>query len=256
MVSRIFQATAIRAYSWLKELCSSTFEGKQGRGENYHAFVAENVHQWNQALNEYAQGWVDMTAFCKRYDTKAPVNTYIVSMGTLPSLGVNLRSGEIGIGAWANKPTSMTYQEACDAIGISKGDVLMIIGLDANEISGEILRTELAKIVMQPADGDMTKQFINDTTQKINDPHPMTTDNFTIRITNQGGMVKFSFLAYFGTIVREHDDGTMKRYSTQHIIERHSISAPTTLSDAVKSWWQTPAKGKYLNKAERQLNIN
>lgn len=240
----------------MKELCSGSFEGKQGRGDNYHAFVAENVNRWNQMLNDYAQGWSGMISFCKRYDTKALINSYVVSNGTLPSLLVNLRSGEIGVAAWANKPASMTYQEACDASGISKGDVLMIIGLEANEQNGEIRRTELAKIVMQPADGDMTKQFIDNTTQKINEPHPLTTENFTIRITNQGGMIKLTFLAYYGTIVREHDDGDMKRYSTQQIIERHSISAPTTLGDAVKSWWQTPAKGKYLNKAARQLNID
>ena len=256
MVSRVFQATAIRAYSWLKELCSGTFEGKNGRGENYHAFVAENVNQWNKTLNDYAQGWQDMTAFCKRYDAKAQINAYLVSNGTLPTLGVIMRSGGVGFGTWANKPASMTYQEACDSISISKGDVLLIIGIQANEVSGEILKTEFARIVMQPADGDMSKPFIDSTTHKINDPHPMTTDNFTITITSQGGFIVFTWQAYWGTIVREHDDGIMKRYSAQKIIFRHTPTAPTTLSEAVKSWWQTPAKGKYLNKAERQLHID
>lgn len=256
MVSRIFQATAIRAYAWMKELCSGTFEGKQGKGENYHAFVAENVHQWNDALNDYAQGWQYITAFCRHYDSKAPINTYQVSNGTLPTLGIRLNSGGVGFYAWANKPASMTYQEACDAIGISAGDVLLIIGIQADEVSGIILRTELAKIKMQPADGDMSKPFINGTTQKINDPHPLTTDNFTITITNQGGFINFNWKSYWGTIVREHDDGIMKRYSPQKIVYRHTPSAPTNLGDAVKSWWQTPAKGKYLNKAARQLTID
>lgn len=197
-----------------------------------------------------------MISFCKRYERKTPINAYVVSDGTMAPIGVVLRNGGIIVQAWASKPATMTYQEACDAIGISKGDVLNIIVIDVDEQNGEIKKVELGKIVMQPGDGDISKQFIDTTTHKINDPHPMTTNNFSISITTQGGVIKFSFPIYFGTIVLEHDDGEIKRFSRNEIILRHTPSAPTTLGDAIKSWWQTPAKGKYLNQAERQLTIN
>ena len=256
MVQRIFQATCLRAYSMLKDICDHSFEGKQGKRENFGQFIKENRARMTDKLNGYASGWQALPGYNKRNQREMLYNDFIIADGTLPKVDYGLYDGDVMLRAYKGTNYNFTYQDLVDALEAQRGDEITILQLGYNSQSGVITKVKKARIILEPDNGNMTEQFADGTTQYINHPNPLNQGNPKIQPSNRGLRIKTGIFSECGAVILSRWEDDMWKRSFSNIIILRPISNPTTLGNAVKSWWQTPAKGKYLNKAERQLHID
>jgi hypothetical protein len=256
MVQRVFQATCLHAYSMLKDICDHSFEGKQGKRENFGQFMKENRARMTEKLNGYALGWQSLPGYSLRNMRQMLYNNFIVADGTLQKVEYIGYGGYIRLMAYRGTNYNFTYQDLVDAIGGQKGDEISIIQLVFNEQSGVITKINKARIILEPDNGNMNEQFANADTKYINHPNGLNDGNPKIEVSNQGLGFNFGIWSECGAIIQSRFENGMWKRSFADIYLRNPITNPTTLGEAVKSWWQTPAKGKYLNKAERQLHID
>lgn len=258
MVQRVFQATCLRAYSMLKDICDHSFEGKQGKRENFGQFMKENRAMMIEKLNGYASGWELLPGYGLRNMRQMLYNDFIIANGTLPKLAYKAfkAAGDMVLSDVKFTNYEFTYQDLCNAIGAERGDELSYVQLNINASNGSISDVQMARIILEPNGGNMDVPFMNGTTQRVNDPNIknegdvlLNPYNLGLRFRLRGGSLCGAF------ILSRFEDGVWKR-SFAPLYSLYDITHPSTLGDAVKSWWQTPSKGKYLNKAERQLYID
>ena len=256
MVQRVFQATCLRAYSMLKDICDHSFEGKQGKRENFGQFMRENRAMMTETLNGYASGWELLPGYNLRYQRQMLYNEFILANGTLPKVEYIGYGGFMRIRAYRGTNYNFTYQDLVDAMGGQRGDEITVVQLVINQQSGILTKIKKARVILEPDNGNMNEQFADAVTKYINHPNVMNEGNPKIEVSSQGLGFNLGVISECGTIIQSRFENGMWKRSFANIFIRNAITNPTTLGDAVKSWWQTPAKGKYLNKAERQLHID
>lgn len=256
MVQRVFQATCLRAYSMLKGICDHSFEGKQGKRENFGQFIKENRARMTEKLNGYAAGWESLPGYSLRNMRQLVYNDFIISDGTLPRIDVFANVGLIKLSAFRVNSYNFSYQDLVDALHAKKGDELTILQCSLNTSTGIISEIAKIRIILEPNNGDMTELFADSGTQKVNKPNALNEGNPDVRPSSQGLGFAFGISSTCGAAILSRWEDDMWKRSFAYLYLLSSIQNPTTLGDAVKSWWQTPAKGKYLNKAERQLHID
>lgn len=256
MVQRVFQATCTKGYSWLKDICDHSFEGKQGKRENFGEFIKLNRGKMNEILNDFASGWQNLKGYNLKGQLEMLYFPFIISNGTLPFVEVFGNAGLILLRAWRGTDYNFTYQNLVDALGAKKGDQLTILEFNSEATTGIINKIKKIRIILEPNNGNMDELFANSETTFVNKPNAKNEGNPKIQPSREGLGFNVDINAKGGAaILSRYEDGMWKRsYATLHI--RVNPSSPSTLGDAVKSWWQTPAKGKYLNQAERQLSRN
>ena len=81
MVQRAYMATAMRAYSALKEICDHSYEGIAYGQKSMNYFVYENTRMLRSAAPN-----VNLSIF----KGNSVCNAYIISKGTLPPIAVNV----------------------------------------------------------------------------------------------------------------------------------------------------------------------
>lgn len=256
MVQRVFQATCVKAYSRLKDICDHSFEGKQGKRQNFGEFIKLNRNKMNELLDDFANGWKNLGGYNFRGQLDFLYFPYIIANGTLPFVEVFPNGGLILLRAYRSTNYNFSYQTLVDALQAKKGDQLTILQCTYNTTTGVISKIDKIRIILEPSNGNMDEMFADSTTHLVNKPNVKNEGNPTVQPTSQGLGFNFDILSGCGAaILSRFEDGMWKRsYAILYI--RNVVSNPTTLGDAVRSWWQTPAKGQYLNKAERQLTIN
>lgn len=258
MVQRVFQATCLRAYSMLKDICDHSFEDKLGKRENFGQFMKENRAMMTEKLNGYASGWKLLAGYNQRNQRKMLVNDFIIANGTLPKLNYRSNGAAEDMFMTDIKYTNydFTYKDLCNAIGANKGDELTYVQLDINTLNGSINNVQFARIILEPSGGDMNVPFVNSETNQVNEPNVMNKGKVSLYPYNLGLRFRINRGSMCGAfILSRFENGIWKR-SFAPLYSLYDITHPSTLGDAVKSWWQTPSKGKYLNKAERQLYID
>lgn len=256
VVQRVFQATCLRAYSTLKDICDHSFEGKQGKRENFGQFMKENRARMTEKLNGYASGWEALPGYSLRNMRQMLYNDFIVADGTIPKVDYGLYDGDVILKAYKGTNYNFTYQDLVDALEAQKGDEITILQLKYDNQSGVITKVKKARIILEPNNGNMNEQFADATTMYINHPNPLNQGNPKIQPSNRGIRIKTGLFSECGAVILSRWEDDMWKRSFSDIIILHPITNPYTLGDAVKSWWQTPEKGKYLNKAKRQLTID
>lgn len=254
MVQRVFQATCTKGYSWLKDICDHAFEGKQGKRENFGEFIKLNRGKMNEIFNDFASGWQNLGGYNKKGQLEMLYFPYIIAKGTLPQLEIyDSAAGHILLTALKQANYNFTYQDLVNAIGAKKGDELTIIQCAYDNKTGIITKVLKARIILEPNGGDMNQLFADSATARVNKPNERNEGNPLVQPLNVGLGFKLGISSGVGSaILSRYEDGVWKR-SFAYLFKRSQVSNPFTLGDAVKSWWQTPAKGKYLNQAERQL---
>lgn len=256
MVQRVFQATCARGYSWLKDICDHSFEGKQGKRENFGEFIKLNRGKMNEILNDYASGWQNLEGYNLKGQLEMLYFPFIISNGTLPFVEVLGIGGFISLKAWRGSGYNFTYQNLVDALRAKKGDQLTILQCSFNSKTGIINKINKIRIILEPDNGNMDELFANSETKFVNKPNAKNEGNPKVVPSGQGLSFDFGIFSECGAaILSRYEDGMWKR-SFASLYIRNVPSSLSTLGDAVKSWWLTQAKGKYLNQAERQLSIN
>lgn len=256
MVQRVFQATCLRAYSMLKDICDHSFEGKQGKRENFGQFMKENRARMTEKLNGYAAGWESLPGYSLRNMRQMLCNDFIVANGTIPKVNYGMWSGRFMLRDIRKGNFNFSYQDVVEALNAEKGDQITLMQMAYNGESGIISQVKIARIILEPNNGDMNEQFADETTGYINKPNQLNIGNPTIEPSNVAMRVFMNIGGVCGAVILSRYENGMWKRSFADLFIGDPITNPSTLGDAVKSWWQTPAKGKYLNKAERQLHID
>lgn len=256
MVQRVFQATCVRAYSWLKDLCDHSFEGLQGKRQNFGEFVKLNRASMQKLLNDFANGWENLGGYNLKGQLDMLYFPYIIANGTLPFMEVYGERGLILLRAYRGSDYNFSYQTLVDALDAKKGDQLTILQCAYNTTTGVISKISKIRIILEPSNGNMDEMFADGSTHLVNLPNEKNEGTPIVMPSRSGLGFDFGISSACGAaILSRFDNGVWKRsFATLYI--RNGISNPTTLGQAVRSWWQTPDKGQYLNKAERQLTIN
>lgn len=204
LVQRIVAMTASRAYSLMIPIVDHSFQYKSVGTGNQSEFMRQNVAALRDKLADIianpTQEAVDISTahnFSYPSESLPPINEYIVSAGSLPS--VDLRVPAVGE-AWriwcrlGSAVTTPTYQDICDGLGLQAGDQLTFITAthDFSQAFGELYNGfEYARIILSPASGDMSAAFFNGA--DINDPNPRNEGSVDLSLITEGGSKYLSF---------------------------------------------------------------
>lgn len=204
LVQRIVAMTASRAYSLMINIVDHSFQYKSVGTGNQSEFMKQNVAALRDKLADIianpTQEAVDTSSahnFSYPSQSLPPINEYIVSAGSLPS--VDLRVPAVGE-AWriwvriGSAVTSPTYQDICDGLGLQAGDQLTFITAthDFSQAFGDTYNGfEYARVILSPASGDMSAAFFNGA--DINDPNPRNEGYVNLYIETEGSTKYLSF---------------------------------------------------------------
>lgn len=204
LVQRIVAMTASRAYSLMIQIVDHSFQYKSVGTGNQSEFMRQNVASLRDKLADIianpTQEAVDISTahnFSYPSESLPPINEYIVSAGSLPS--VDLRVPAVGE-AWriwvrfASGVTQPTYQDICDGLGLQAGDQLTFITAthDFSQSFGELYNGfEFARVILSPASGNMSAAFFNGA--DINDPNPRNEGSVDLALITEAGSKYLSF---------------------------------------------------------------
>ena len=291
LIQRCVVSTVVKAYSDFITVCDHAFQNYVGKLKNHQRYMRLNimafrpvalaqVERWSPILWSYARRNYN---WAKKDDVNTYVNPYIVSEGDLPSVGAVWRNsstwgnnGVVGIplivsdgGDAVKQINAITYQEACDAWGLEAGDQLTFILQHADSTTGTVTRTSIARIILMPEDGDMSKNmFLSGTSNayRLNDPNNANygTLYFTniqfgenmpgIAIADTIDDDNLRNLASFAVITSRFENNVWRR-SSETMSVKTTFQKLSSLPDAVASYLKSDTSSLYLNQAtteERQ----
>lgn len=133
MRQRMVMATVSAAYSYLKEICDHSFEGKGVGSPCMSEFMRVNL----DALKASAQNDAAKIAFNAYQDKNINPVTFIVSQGSLPALNVTLGSGTLVLHCKADNADTATAESIYNAMGIKAGDLLTFLQIEGTEATGK-----------------------------------------------------------------------------------------------------------------------
>ena len=123
MLQRAIMATAIHAYSAMKEICDHSFEDLTYGQKSMNYFVSENAR-----MIRYSAPNVNLSLF----KGNSVSNSYVISKGSLPSIFVR-RAGEVGYIVPMSLGANFTFGQLMAAMGATMiGDMVTIVNLIDN----------------------------------------------------------------------------------------------------------------------------
>ena len=195
LVQRVIMKTSALGYSLLQDICNHSFQGCAEGTESQIEFTKRNVEYFRLlCADEINSGEAsdilasNKTNFSFKSDNLPEINPYIVSAGTITKLPYKFGADAgIELGSVAADVKAMTYQQVVDALGIQQGDQItfMLCALDDAEFTeapGKFVAFEYARIILEPANGDMTTPFFDaDNGYVIKSPNPKNEGILTIK---------------------------------------------------------------------------
>lgn len=193
MVQRIIMSSVGKAYSFMQGICNHSFEGFETGQQSQRKFMEVNVGILRDKCADvlaYPVEEVIRTSEAFNFSFKndyAPVlNQYMLSSGTLAPINLVMIDGEgyisrIPIDLGSTTPAGFSYAQLVQALGLQRGDQLTFIqashdgsksGHDADLLTG----FRYARVILEPADGDMSVPFLAN--GAINNPNPRNEGTF------------------------------------------------------------------------------
>lgn len=290
MVQRIIMSSVGKAYSFMSGICNHSFEGFEIGQLSQRKFMEINVGLLRDKCADVLAYPVEevvrsSTAFNFSFKNDfAPVlNRYMISAGSLPSTTlwkeVDAQQVEVGVrpllllSSVNETPAATSYAEVVAALGLQRGDQLTFIqvthdntlqGHDSDILTG----FRYARVILEPASGDMTVPFISG--NAINDPNERNEGTFStlqISAVSESRPAGITFvlqdvsvtgrtdrnIAGSSVIVSRQIGGRWLR-STQFIelyrTSGNSMLKNSTLSLAYETYRIASASDLYLNQAE------
>lgn len=252
IIQRVVQGTVAKAYSVMQFICNHAFEGKASKTDNQSAFMKANVAKLRESIAASPSSYRNNTAFNSR-DVQDPLpNPYIIAQGQLPEIPIGVVSGGyqfLSLSLDANP----TYQDVADGLGLKKGDQITIVGILGDETKTKMVGMRVARIILEPSDGDMTKPFLND--QAINLPNPKNEGELGAFIIDQDGVLNIDAdpagtvnnIIAGAVIASRYQDGKWLR---SNATLNNIATEANKLGDAIDSWMPSHSSDKYLNQAE------
>lgn len=253
LVSRILLKNASLAYSMLSyNLGNQTFQGAKIGAENQRRFLSANINMLRTRLDNGEAA--DMN-FAQRSTTTAPLNRYVVSEGNLTDplaviTGTNIELQHT-ISAAGSVPT---YAEVCAGLGLPAGSQLTFVTI-AETNTGMLGAVYRSRIILSPADGDMSKPFIS--AGNINDPNPKNEySTITAAVTFSTGKLNFPIYGNMMAVacVASSEEGGTWRYSSSQLWFNSLVyTGVLSLEDAIQSWRTDTTSTEYTRQAGLEM---
>lgn len=248
LIQRVIQSTASKAYSVLQAICNHAFEGKQSRTANQSEFMRLNVARDRYRVSVAPMGWRSLSNFNSRDLVEPLANNYIVASGSIPEMQFSGDGQAFSIGAGSGLTSTDTYQQVCDKLGLQAGDQITILNVSVGN-NGEMSDLNVARIILEPSDGDMSSVFLG-TGGAVNKANEKNQGGFSVAIVDGVLGIELTKSGGAGTIIiSRYANGKWLR-STARMFVASSIDNPPTLGAAVDSWKTAVTSDKYLNQAE------
>lgn len=287
LVQRVVMKTNSLAYSLVQAIANHSFQGYAEGTESQSQFAKRNVEMLRAVIaDELNSG--DMRVilnsmevnFATKAETMPPVNPYIISDGKIPTIPVSF--GDPGTGSrvfYVPLPSSvdtLTYKQVVDLLGLQKGDQLTFCFFSYDDVNGygTFNGFDFARVILEPSDGDMTKNFLSG--GAVNDPNAKNEGSVSIAIVGDESpgvdpvyyltMSSPKFAAAAGqvntivgcAVIASRLDGGIWARSTQSIVLRPADGAGAVvndyrslfLGDAVLSFMDSTSSSLYLNQSE------
>lgn len=254
MLNRVVISSVGKAYAFFSPLSDHGFQGYAGAAANMRRFqVVNNVRLGGRAREAFKNDTMDsVAAYAAKNTLGAPVNNYVIAEGDLPSASYSV-SGVVTDGIMLNVGTSTpTYQDVIDASMLKVGDQLTFVL--ATAVGEEFSRLYHARVILQPANGDLSTPFLVD--GKINQPNVKNEGTDLLKFTQavQGTILNVTMASiregetYAGgcLIVSRYEEGKWRRSQEEF---QAVVSGPIelTLQAAIDSWTKSPTSSLYLN---------
>ena len=183
MLQRLFMATVVLAYKYLKVVCCRSFEGIAEGFPSMCYFRRLNLNMLRQRVitSEANGGTVDDAGpFTPLGGFQLVPQPYYVSQGTLPAVTVVLPRNHLRL-AQIPDVADNSYQALLDAYGLLRGDRLTFITLQGPSPDG--MQCHIANVVLDPhrADGlraPLTVPFVA-SDGSVNLPSPLNDGHHT-----------------------------------------------------------------------------
>lgn len=179
LLQRVVMATVGKAYTFFSPLADHSYEGETGLQGSQRAFVVENVDLLRNQLAELIAYPLDsrmensdLLNYSFVGDVGPVFNPYVISKGSLPPARMFSRTQgsetwfelmlETNLEAVPSPLVSLTYRQACDALGLQPGDQITSVAacVDQDGFSDTFVSLQFARIIMMPAGGDPDIPFL------------------------------------------------------------------------------------------------
>lgn len=283
MLQRVVMKTCSAAFSVMQDICNHSFEGVTGVTDNQTRFCQVNIAQMRRDLEfEINSGDPEdimassASNYLARYMKGCAYYPFVISEGTLQiplSITINdsgvffTTEGTLGI---SDDKADITYGQLIDAIGCARGDQITFISFAINDTAAAaesvFNQFKYARIIMEPANGDLTTKFWNG--DAINSPNPRNEGDAVIdfrvgllwsfpTITPTKG--NENSLAAGAVIISREEAGVWKRTPASLVLRPYTVGTSGALqedhgelylSDAIASYLAGDNSSLYLNQAE------
>lgn len=208
MLQRIVLNSASKAYSLMQPIVNHSFEGVQGVARNQQRFMQLNTSAFRDKLAAVIVNPTEAEAlastahsFSFKGDFYPQLNEYLISEGTLPRQVVACRSAEVPnfqLRLPWNTANVFSYADVIEAGGFEVGDQLTFIGLGhryGDETYDQTQAFIFARVILEPAGGDLDINFIDSDSESIADPNPKNEGQVTLALAQDanGWYIEFTF---------------------------------------------------------------
>lgn len=276
LVQRCIVSTVVKAYSDFVTVCDHAFQDYTGKLKNHQRYMRLNIMAFRPVALSQVARWSPIlwsyTArnynWARKDDTNTYVNPYILSEGDLQGIAIANFANK-GFPAIATKlsgsATTWTWADVANALGVNIGDQLTFITQWADNKTGAVTRTEIARIVLMPSNGEVDEPMfaVGESESKFIITNPNKEDYGYLRfMQNETGDIAFmqdatttgDNVASSAVIVSRFENNIWKR-SNSIMSVKTQFRNLSSLESAVASYLKSDTSSLYLNQAtngERQ----
>lgn len=178
LLQRVIMKTVSTAYSMLLPITDHSFQNFPAGAENQARFAKRNVSWLRELLaDEINSGDPSVILssvkfnFSSKFSTFPEMNSFIISEGTLPTMGAYFQNGycvlnprNTSIGTQYG-PVTATYSELVSYLGLQKGDQLTFVVLTCDDTEGgvhsQFNSIHVARMILEPSTGNMDAAVAN-----------------------------------------------------------------------------------------------
>lgn len=286
LLQRVCLKTATQAYSLFQPITDHSFQGQQGVTYNQARFVRINVERMRlQLVNEINSGSEEdilssaEANFAPRNAAGVEYRPFVVSEGSLPRVTPVWSGAGSTSGADALLPLNgigdasrLTYQFVVDHLNLQRGDQLTFLFLSGDDSAAHEASVfngfRFARVILEPANGDMSTEFISSEGHTVNSPNEKNEGEIYFMYSNDS--VKFyngifggssgheSTLCAVAIIVSRDLGGVWARSNASLVLRPYGAGAAwhlqqdwstDVLGDAILSFMSSDSSTLYLNQA-------
>lgn len=267
MISRIILNTCAQAYSNFNAITDHSFEGVAQGQPSMSYFMRRNIDALRRSIAQQIAAGYDYdacVAFTPLGSATLVPNTYILSTGSLPQVGVTFGDQGSATTQVYMPLSANTYEAVINDYGLQRGDQLTFVTCEAKGLDGS--EFHFARVILDPIDAagnalPLSTQFL-DGAGNVAFPSPRNEGTFGyLQYDEDNSNVAFNLvnenrLIYSAGVIvsRKKTDGTWSRSTCQMVVSDAAVGVQPSLQyclDAFAAGGIDAMSQMYLNNAGR-----